>query len=156
MPRPSARPRRSMHIALALTLLAAPPQVVQAGEPAAEVTWLHAARLLDVRTGHMLQDGWLAVRGRKIEAVESGRRPASAAGARVVELGDRTLLPGLIDAHVHLGYTLSGDFVHRDVHETPVDEALRGAAHARLTLHAGFTSVRNVGSNGFTDVALMH
>ncbi|MFQ5748291.1 MAG: amidohydrolase family protein, partial [Planctomycetota bacterium] len=65
-----------------------------------------------------------------------------------------TLLPGLIDAHVHLGSTLEGDFVNRAVHEGPADTALRAAHDARVTLLAGFTTVRNVGSEGFVDVAL--
>lgn len=136
----------------ALLLALAPPQA--APDPAA-VTLLHAARLLDVRSGKLERDAWVSVRGGAIEAVAFGARPDVGADAQVVELGERTLLPGLMDAHVHLGYTLAGDFVHRSVHETAVDAALRSVAHARVTLHAGFTTVRNVGSAGFADVALM-
>ncbi len=116
---------------------------------------IHAARLLDVRSGRMLQDPWVTVGGARIEALSAGRRPEGLEGARVIELPEHTLLPGLIDLHVHLGYTLEGDFVHRVVHESAPDAALRGAAHARLTLLAGFTTVRNVGSADFVDVALM-
>lgn len=136
----------------ALLLALATPQAPP--EPTA-LTLLHAARLLDVRSGRMERDAWVSVRGGAIEAVAFGGRPAVEEGANVVELGDRTLLPGLMDAHVHLTYTLAGDFVHRGVHETAVDSALRGVEHCRVTLNAGFTTVRNVGSAGFADVALM-
>jgi imidazolonepropionase-like amidohydrolase len=66
----------------------------------AHATVLHAARLLDVKNGRMLKPGEVLVEGEKIVEVGSGvKRPA---GAEVIDLGDRTLLPGLIDAHVHL------------------------------------------------------
>jgi imidazolonepropionase-like amidohydrolase len=94
----------------------------------------------------------VTVQGDRILAV-GGAAPAD---ARVLDLGDVTLLPGLTDVHTHLTMDLEGDWVNRPVHETAADEALRGAAHARTTLLAGFTTVRNVGSVGFTDVALMH
>jgi imidazolonepropionase-like amidohydrolase len=66
-----------------------------------------------------------------------------------------TLLPGFIDAHTHLSYDLEGDWSHREVTETATELALRGARNARRTLHAGFTTVRDVGSDHFVDVALM-
>jgi len=72
-----------------------------------------------------------------------------------IDLGDRTLLPGLIDCHVHLTSDLEGDF-YLAAKETIADDALRGAKNARLTLDAGFTTVRNVGARGFADVSLMH
>ena len=137
---------------LDLLLLALAPQA--APPLTSEVTLLHAARLLDVRSGVLERDAWVSVRDGVIEGIAFGTRPGIDAGVRVVELGERTLLPGLMDAHVHLGGTLEGDFVHRSVKETPVDAALRGVEHCRVTLHAGFTTVRNVGSAGFVDVAL--
>ena len=66
-----------------------------------------------------------------------------------------TLLPGLIDAHTHLTFEISGDWVTRSVRELPADAALRGVRNARLTLLAGFTTVRDVGAPGFADVSLM-
>jgi imidazolonepropionase-like amidohydrolase len=77
------------------------------------------------------------------------------AGAQVVDLGDVTLLPGFIDTHTHLTFDLEGDWSSRDVRELPVDAALRGARNARRTLHAGFTTVRDLGAPGLSDVALM-
>jgi imidazolonepropionase-like amidohydrolase len=93
--------------------------------------------------------------------VEAGRirsvgPSAAPAGARVIDLGDVTLLPGLIDAHTHLTGDLEGDWVNAPVKETAADAALRGARNARLTLRAGFTTVRDVGAPGFADVALMN
>ena len=64
------------------------------------VTVLHAARLLDVQTGQMLSPGEVLVRGDRI--VEAGGAVTHPAGAQTIDLGDRTLMPGLIDVHVHL------------------------------------------------------
>ncbi len=76
-------------------------------------------------------------------------------GAAVTEdLGDVTLLPGLMDLHTHLTGNLEAESFMRPVRETAADEALRGAANARTTLLAGFTTVRNLGSGGFSGVAL--
>lgn len=116
------------------------------------VTAVRAARMLDVTRGTMVPNPVIVIQGDRIQAV-GGAVPQ---GARVIDLGDVTLLPGFMDMHVHLTYEISGDWVTREVTETPVDEAIRGVKNARLTLRAGFTTVRNVGSGGFSDVALMH
>jgi imidazolonepropionase-like amidohydrolase len=112
---------------------------------------VRAARMLDVVKGEIVSPGLVTIQGDRILSV--GRAPP--ADSRVLDLGDATLLPGLADVHVHLTADLEGDWVTRPVRETIADEALRGAAHARTTLLAGFTTVRNVGANGFTDVSLM-
>lgn len=113
---------------------------------------IHAARMLDVRSGKILERPWIVVRDGKIESVATDRPPGEPA---VLDLGDVTLLPGLIDCHVHLSGDLDGDFVHRVVHESAVDEAMHTVANARKTIEAGFTTVRNVGCGEFVDVALM-
>jgi imidazolonepropionase-like amidohydrolase len=137
--------RRLALATLALALAALPASAQQ-------VLAVRAARMLDVVKGEIVSPGMVTVQGDRILAV-GGAAPAD---ARVLDLGDVTLLPGLTDVHTHLTMDLEGDWVNRPVHETAADEALRGAAHARTTLLAGFTTVRNVGSVGFTDVALMH
>jgi imidazolonepropionase-like amidohydrolase len=149
----------------ACSATASPPQagIVTADGPAqAEVErWrvlvapvvqvVHAKRLLDVRSGQYVESPWIVVEGGRIRELARTRPPAG----ELIELGDVTLLPGLIDMHTHLSSTLEGDFVNRVVHEGPPDAALRGAHHALLTIRAGITTVRDLGSSDFVDVALM-
>ncbi|MEZ4702556.1 MAG: amidohydrolase family protein [Rhodothermales bacterium] len=112
---------------------------------------LKAARLLDVETGRLVAPAALVVEDGRIAAVNAARIPA---GAEVIDLGDMTLLPGLMDMHTHLTFALEGDWVHDGVVKTPADLALMGAYNARKTLMAGITTVRDVGSVGFADVSL--
>ncbi|MGE3172347.1 MAG: amidohydrolase family protein [Planctomycetota bacterium] len=113
---------------------------------------VRAARWLDVDAGTYAAPAVLTIENGRIRSVDPAVAPADAV---VVDLGDRTLLPGLIDCHVHLTGDLEGDF-YLAAKTTPADDALRGARNARLTVQAGFTTVRNVGARGFSDVALMH
>src|SRR5580698_2715 len=112
---------------------------------------IRAGHLLDVKSGKMLSDQAIVIEGDNIVGVG----PASAtpaADATTINLPNATVLPGLIDAHTHLtfnpsfGYEMLGISIPR--------EALIGAHNARVTLEAGFTTVRNVGARGYTDVAL--
>jgi imidazolonepropionase-like amidohydrolase len=135
----------------ACATVSVPAQEDVAKEPAILLT---AARMVDVRAGRVVERPSIVIRGDRIESVFEGAIPMEPDWT-AVDLGDVTLLPGLFDCHVHLGYTLEGDFVHRSVHEGPADSALRAAKHAEVTLRAGFTTVRNVGSADFVDVALM-
>jgi imidazolonepropionase-like amidohydrolase len=112
---------------------------------------IHAARLLDVERGEIVPDAVVVVQGDRIAAVNPDALPA---GADTIDLGDVTLLPGLIDAHTHLTVDLEGDWVHRGVTGTAAEAALNGARNARRTLEAGFTTVRDLGAPAFADVAL--
>jgi imidazolonepropionase-like amidohydrolase len=110
-----------------------------------------AARLIDGKSDKVLSPAVVLIEDGRI--VEVGTALAIPAGAQVVDLGTATLLPGLIDAHVHLtfvpensGYQALGVSLPR--------ETLYGASNALKTLLAGFTSARNVGASGFSDVAL--
>ena len=127
--------------------------VGSAGPVAAEEALaLRARRMLDVRSGEMLENVTVLIEGERIEAVNPGVFPAE---ARIVDLGDVTLLPGLMDMHTHLNYDLETNWVHRPVEETAELNALRGVPAARDTLFAGFTTVRDLGASlGFADVAL--
>jgi imidazolonepropionase-like amidohydrolase len=107
--------------------------------------------MLDVEKGQFVEPAVIVVEGDRIVAINPAREPAE---AEVIDLGDRTLLPGFIDAHTHLTGDLEGDWVNAPVRQSPADLALRGARNAKRTLRAGFTTVRDVGSSGFADVSL--
>lgn len=106
----------------------------------AEIIVLSAARLLDTRSGAITSNARVIVDGDKIISVGQG---AVTPGAREIDLGDVTLMPGLIDTHVHLTAS-SAAFRERVVTENAAEAALRGAESARLTLEAGFTTVRDL------------
>jgi len=132
-----------MRTLVALFLLAATAQA----EPVA----LRAARLLDVRAGTIVENAVVVVDGNKIAEV---RRDVPT-GAKVVDLGDVTLLPGLFDMHVHLDVGRGEHGGRLDAMTAgPVDNTIQAVENARTTLMAGFTSVRSCGSNDFIDVAL--
>jgi len=119
----------------------------------AETLILKADAYIDVDAGKRLTPGIVVVEGDRIVSVNPASPPE---GARVVELPGLTLLPGFIDMHVHLGSDLGEDWESRGVQWTDVDHALLGVRNARMTLDSGFTTVRNLGSSGFSDVSLMH
>jgi len=106
---------------------------------------LHAARLLDVKNGRMVKPGEVLVEGEKIVEVGSAvKRPA---GAEVIDLGDRTLLPGLIDAHVHL-FLHPGAEDLQTVQESVPQRTIQALLAARDDLMAGFTAERDMGTEG--------
>lgn len=111
-----------------------------------------AAHMIDVVAGKRVDDPQVTIVDGRITAVGS-KGDAVPAGAERVDLGRRTLLPGLIDMHVHLTSdpTLSG---YRQLEFTDSFWTVVGVANARKTLDAGFTTVRNVGSSNYDDVAL--
>ena len=119
----------------------------------AETIVVEAARYLDVVEGKLVSPAVIVVEGEWIVAVNPATRPA---GARTVDLGQHTLLPGLMDAHVHLNYIIGEGWETEPVRFTTGDFAMRGIPHAQKTLLAGFTTVRDLGTGlGFSDVALM-
>ena len=114
-----------------------------------------AGRILDVRTGVYREHQMVLIAGDRIREVGDERelQPRVPSQARVVDLSRFTVLPGLIDAHTHLTFSpyLMG---YRSLAVSVPREALLGARNARVTLAAGFTTVRNVGASGYADVAL--
>ncbi len=106
---------------------------------------LHAARLLDIKTGRMLKPGELLVQGERI--VEVGSSVKHPAGAEVIDLGDRTLLPGLIDAHIHL-FLHPGAEDLQTVQESVPQRTITATLAARDDLMAGFTAERDMGTEG--------
>src|SRR5439155_24927435 len=122
------------------------------GQAPGPVVAIRAARLVDGTGGAPLAPAVVVVRGERIEA--AGSAVAVPTGARVVDLGPATILPGLIDLHTHL--TSSG--VHWEdelVKTTPGQATLHGAYNSRVTLLAGFTTCRDMGPTWpYTDIDL--
>jgi imidazolonepropionase-like amidohydrolase len=106
---------------------------------------LHAARLLEIDTGRMLAPGEILVEGERIAAV--GSAVSHPAGAQVLDLGDSTLLPGLIDAHVHL-FLHPGAEDLQTVEESVPQRTILAMLAARDDLMAGFTAERDMGTEG--------
>lgn len=117
---------------------------------------LRAARVIDGTGAAPIANGEVVVTDDRIVAVRRQGATAPPAGARVVDLGDATLLPGFIDAHVHIiGRALGQPGADEaSVHDFPGFAAILGAENARRTLLSGFTSIRVLGSPDFMDVAL--
>jgi len=147
---------RAALLALAAGLLVGASPAAQSAEAAQapETIVLKAAHLFD-STGTALKDGaTLVVRADRIVSVGTAAAPP---GARVIDLGDATLLPGFIDAHTHLTLEFQKDyyhFIYNRLMRFPAEQAMYAAMYARRTLEAGFTTVRNVGANDFVDVGL--
>jgi len=114
---------------------------------------LKAARLFDGHNDRLVEPGLVIVVDNRIEAI-GGAAPAN---ATVVDLGDATLLPGFIDAHTHLTSDFDPDYDGarlKGFSRTVAESAIRASVNARKTLLAGFTTVRDVGSQDFLDVGL--
>src|SRR5208283_1047169 len=114
-------------------------------QPANHAIVLHAARLLDVETGHWIAPGEVLVRGDRI--VEVGAKVNVPADAESIDLGGRTLLPGLIDAHVHL-FLHPGAEDMQTVQESVPQRTIAAVLAARDDLMAGFTAERDMGTEG--------
>ena len=106
---------------------------------------LHAARLLDVETGRILAPGEVLVRGERI--TEVGSAVTHPAGAQTIDLGDTTLLPGLIDAHVHL-FLHPGAEDLQTIQESVPQRTIMATLAARADLMAGYTAERDMGTEG--------
>jgi imidazolonepropionase-like amidohydrolase len=105
---------------------------------------IRAARMLDVASGRILSNAVVVVQGDRIVSVNPAAVPA---GARVLDLGDVTLMPGFIDMHTHLSSEISAASFTDAVRLTDADFAFRAVGHAGKTLRAGFTTVRDFGGD---------
>ena len=106
---------------------------------------LHAAHLLDVADGKLLSPGEILIQGERI--MEAGTHVTHPANAQLLDLGDTTLMPGLIDAHVHL-FLHPGNEAFQTVEESVPQRTLLAAAAAKADLLAGFTAERDMGTEG--------
>lgn len=139
---------------LALALVAASPQEAPAAPPADSVV-ITADRMIDVVTGKVIERPVIvAAKGRIVSVVGEGTsRPVIPAGARRIDLPGRTLVPGLIDMHVHL--TSNPKYGGYSRYQfTDSFWTAQGVGNAERTLRAGFTTVRNVGSDDYADVGI--
>jgi len=134
-----------MRLSILAVALAGYAIATAAQQPETHVTVLHAARLLDVAAGKVLSPGEVLVEGERIR--EAGTRVTRPAGAVVIDLGDTTLMPGLIDAHTHL-FLHPGNEGLQTVEESVPQRTLQAAAAARADVMAGFTAERDMGTEG--------
>jgi imidazolonepropionase-like amidohydrolase len=127
----------------------------RAQQPPGKTFVLKAARLFDGKSTALVTPGLVIVTDGKIAGVGAGGRVP--AGAEVIDLGDATLLPGFIDAHTHETMMNSNDFKQRELdllQKTIAEQTLDATVNVRVTLMAGFTTVRDVGSHDYIDVGM--
>jgi imidazolonepropionase-like amidohydrolase len=141
---------------LLVLCLAVPAVTAFAQTPKPSKTYvLKAARMFDGKSNTLSTPGLVVVADGKIVAV--GAKATVPAGAETIDFGDATILPGFIDAHTHLTSMYSDDWKQNlidGLQKTIAEQALDASANARVTLMAGFTTVRDVGSANFLDVGL--
>src|SRR5437660_6479044 len=116
---------------------------------------LRAARLFDGTSDTIIRNGVVVVQGNRI--VAAGADVDLPANAQVIDLGDATLLPGLIDSHVHLTEANEQNYYlnyFQTLMRHPAEQAILATTFARKTIDAGFTTVRNVGASDYVDVGL--
>ena len=142
--------RRQRPATLAVAMLLMAGQIIAQQGPRRVV--VHAGHALDVKSGKVLSDQTFIIEDGKIVSAGPSTETKAPADAVRIELPNATVLPGLIDAHTHLTY--EPRFGYEELGVSVVRSALTGAKNARVTLEAGFTTVRNVGAEGYSDVAL--
>lgn len=126
---------------------------VQAAEPVRPVV-LKAAYLFDSKSGNLTNGGVIVIEGDKIKAIGAQAAPAD---AKVIDLGDATLLPGFIDAHTHVTVEMQENYYrgfHEEMYRFATEQSHYASVYAKRTLEAGFTTIRNVGAGEFVDVGL--
>lgn len=149
------RDRKLLVFALLISLPGAMRLARAQGAASAAVVAVKAGRLLDVRSGNYLSQQLILIEAGKIREVGDERdlEPHLSSSAKIIDLSAYTVLPGMIDAHTHLTFDPESQG-YRGLGISIPREALIGARNARVTLQAGFTTVRNVGAGGYSDLAL--
>jgi imidazolonepropionase-like amidohydrolase len=137
-------------LGLSLSLTYTPAQTSEPGQAAKRVA-VKAGRMIDTKTGAVATNAVILIEGEKIAAL--GPNLTIPAGYEVIDLKDKTVLPGLIDCHTHLT-SQPGSYYDDLFRRSPIDVAVTAHIYARRTLEAGFTTVRDVGAGEFIDVSL--
>lgn len=144
--------RHTNHMKLYLLLILLQIAIFSSAQTATR-TLVRTGHLLDVKTGAEPAAQTIIVTGNRITAIAPTASTPKQVGDTEIDLTKYTVMPGLIDVHTHLTMTTNFD-PYFELSMTPAKEAIIGVENAKVTLEAGFTTVRNVGANDFTDVAL--
>ena len=123
-------------------------------EPQPKAVYIRAGRLFDATSDNVRNNVVILVVGDRIQSVGPAQTAQIPAGSTVIDLSHATVLPGLIDCHTHLSFRADRYDEIYAFKDTPFDYAFNAVVHARKTLEAGFTSVRDVGSPPFLAVDL--
>jgi len=142
-------PRTKLYLFLIMLQIA----VVSAVAQTPTRTLLRTGHLLDVKNGSEATGQTIIITGDRITAIAPTASTPKQPGDIEIDLTKYTVMPGLIDVHTHI--TMANNFdPYFELSMTPAKEAIIGVENAKVTLEAGFTTVRNVGANDYTDVAL--
>lgn len=136
-----------------LSVVAATFVLVAHSAQSAQPVVLKAAYLFDSKSGQLTSGGTIVVEGDKIVSI-GGAAPVN---AKVIDLGNATLLPGFIDAHTHVTDEMDQNFYrgfYQRMLRFPAEQAHYAALYAKRTLEAGFTTIRDLGGLGFIDIGL--
>jgi imidazolonepropionase-like amidohydrolase len=142
-----------LYLLLILLQIAAVSSIAQTQTETQTRTLIRTGHLLDVHTGNEPTGQTIIVTGDRITAIAPTASTPAQPGDVEIDLTKYTVMPGLIDVHTHL--TMANNFdPYYELSMTPAKEAIIGVENAKVTLEAGFTTVRNVGAGDYTDVAL--